>query len=259
MKKFLFVVVLILAAFLQSCGGYELTSKYTEEPVVIDGNINDWNGRLNYIEEEQAAVGIANDNNFLYVCYTTANRNNILKILRMGFTVWFFPENGKTIGFQYPLKSSTNSNFLKRSRQAKADQMKLLLQRTLKNNNEYRIVNEKSFPLITYGVKENNDIQVAMKYRNSKFVYELKLPLNGTKGNYDAIQSKPGEHLKLVFESGEFTKGDFAGSSQRNGLTGGRAGSHRGGGRIGSTPMKGNAAAMSSQIDFSVEIDLAIK
>ncbi len=258
--KRIFVFTLFSVLFLlNGCSSYEIVSKVPETPIIIDGNNSEWKGKLFYLEEESAAVGIYNDNDFLYICFATGDKANIIKIIRMGFTIWFEPEEGKTIGFQFPLKIKNPRPIPTRNSGMNTLQLKMLIKKALKENPEYRIVNENSFPLGTYTLNENPNIQIGIDFENSNLVYELKIPLDASKNRYNTVQSKPGEDLTIRFESGEFTKKDFSAGMPRNGFSerGGLSRRRGGSARIGNRAPGGDFQSIKDKIDFEINVALA--
>ncbi len=224
-------MILLPVLFVQSCGGYKLISRLPgDSPIVIDGKADDWRGNLKYLEEEKAAVAFANDKDFIYLCYTTKERSNIIQILSGGLTVWFKPHNGKTIGVEYPLKLHVGRKAQRNRNDMNYLRLRELYNSTIENNPDYRIVNEDSFPIVTYNFEEKTGIVLVMNYENSKLVFELKIPLTRDKNKYDAVQAETGEEITVRIETGDLEparrmsnrmwkekRGQGAGGSDRGG------------------------------------------
>ena len=103
-KTFFLIGTLLLG--LSGCSEPTINSFWQTSEIKIDGSSNDWAGSLNYYEDEKVAIGVSNDNDFIYFCLATSDSDKIMRILRTGFTVWLDPKNsdGETFGVQYPIK-----------------------------------------------------------------------------------------------------------------------------------------------------------
>ena len=79
-KKIILVISLSLISFI-GCSASEIMTSNSAGKIVIDGNQEDWNGKLKYFEDERAAVGFQNDEENLYLCLVTSNKSSAVKIL----------------------------------------------------------------------------------------------------------------------------------------------------------------------------------
>lgn len=263
MKIFLGILLISLAA----CSEPAINSNWQNEDISIDGNVNDWAGNLKYFEDEKAAIGVSNDNDFIYFCLTTSDNDKIMKILRTGFTIWLDPQSsdGKTIGIQYPIKKfspgaidrskqkigeeeNREDNFSKRIDQFKIEQ------------NEILIVNEDKFPLTALPIVNNSGLEVNINYSMHQFVYELKVPLANNKLSDVYTDVLPNELVRVGFESGEVdkpeerTRDSNMGDNSNEGMQMGGRGGNRGGNRGG---RGGNVKSMMDPIEFWLEVKLS--
>ncbi len=180
MKK-ISILVLFAVVMLSGCTGYSIVSQQPEQPIEIDGNSGDWNGKLKFIKEEKMAIGVMTDENNFYFALVTADRSTILKILRFGLTVWLEPgnEKGETIGIQYPIKSSLENRLHPiREPRAKGNKnfIKKLLQKIKETQSEFLVIRDDNFPLGAYELKNNTGSELAVGYNQGKLVYEIKIP-----------------------------------------------------------------------------------
>lgn len=244
MKLKFFLIPLLLTV--SACSSYSYLSQATQGKINIDGKIDEWEGKLKFIKEAQSAIGIANDLDNLYLAFTTTNKSNINKIMRAGFIVWFEPENGKTIGIQYPFRSQVDRADLRQDPRRQQNTQ-------LKQFKTFRIVNEDMFPLATYNIPETKNINLAMSIKNSHLNYEIKIPLNGTKDNYKALQVHPGQTLKISFETVPFERRrELNPGNMRIGSTDRKRGAM---GKRNNTPR--DLTLIDTDIDFSVEVELS--
>ena len=266
-KDSLIFLVGVLLFSLAACSEPTLISNWQSSEIKIDGNTNDWAGALKYFEDEKAAIGVSNNNDYIYFCLATSDNAKIMRILRNGFTVWLDPQSsdGETIGIQFPIKRFSKS-IIDRTRpgmkeeENSADNLKKMINKFKIDQNEILIVNEDKFPLSAFPLVNNAGIEVNINYEMHQFVYELKFPLaNNTLDNF-YIDVLPNEIVRVGFESGEINKpevGDrdnMSGSGNSDRMSSGGRGGKRGGGRSGNTDsMQKNT----EPIEFYVEIKLA--
>ena len=108
-KKWLgrWVVLAVCSVFIASVVGcvLELESTWRDRDIVIDGAAEDWRGLTTYVEEGNLAVGVVNDDEDLYVCLHSPNREVAAQIVLRGLTVWLDPDGGvdRTLGVHCPI------------------------------------------------------------------------------------------------------------------------------------------------------------
>src|SRR4030042_2676644 len=152
---FLFVTTLILT----TCGSSrEILSSLTDSKASVDGQIDEWENNLVYLEDSKCTIGFQNDDNYLYLCLLTADKADIMKIFTLGVTVWFEPENGKILGLRYPHRSDPSEMMMLRGSananapsEFKEEDISKMEQSLMANQPELSIINEDEFPLYEIG------------------------------------------------------------------------------------------------------------
>lgn len=88
------------------CGGLELASVWADRQVATDGIPTEWEGATTWIEKPNSAIGVMNDGEFLYLCFSSPLKSVAAQVIRQGLTVWFDPEGGKekTFGVRCPVR-----------------------------------------------------------------------------------------------------------------------------------------------------------
>ena len=66
---------LIPALLLVATGAKKFESKALDREVEIDGEMNEWQGVMTMIGKTGLAIGIFNDNDYLYVCLRSSDRD----------------------------------------------------------------------------------------------------------------------------------------------------------------------------------------
>ncbi len=252
-------IVVITIQCVTGCGEEEIKSYWLENDITIDGDQMDWQGKLQYLADEHSALGIANDEQNLYLCLVTNDTLKMFQFFVTGFTVWFEPKNGgEKIGVQYPLKSDDIRKMMQKGdrREGNIPDSKLGIGEFKKMQNELRIINEDNFPMTAYSLNNEIGIKVDVGYQRGQFVYEMQIPILKPLFSYHNLNLLPGDKITLAFESGEFDRGDLGGQNRgsgfgMNGRGGGKGGGRGGGNRGGSMPPS------IEKIDFEVQFKLA--
>lgn len=261
------ILVGILILSLTACSEPTIISNWQNAEISIDGNVNDWAGNLNYFEDEKAAIGVSNNNDYIYFCLTTSDNAKIMQILRTGFTIWLDPQSsdGKTIGIQYPIKNKFNGagdrskQPLEKEKNREDNLIKMIDQFKIEQN-EILIVNEDKFPLNALPKVNNNGLEVNISYAMHQFVYELKVPLANNNLSNVFIDVLPNEIVRVGFASGEVDKPESRSSGNtmdapgNEGTRKGGRGGNRGGGRANNM---GNMKNMMEPSEFWIEVKLS--
>ncbi len=270
------ILFTVLFFILQGCSDNAMESTWQSEVIVIDGSKNEWEGSLKYFEDEKVAIGISNDDDFVYFCLATSDNSKIMKILLTGFTIWLDPlsSDGETIGFQYPIKRKMTGIMDRSQHGTKGGQnsdkkLKQMIEKFKVEQNEILIVNHDNFPLNAYPLENKTGLEAKINYEMHQMVYELKVPLANNKFSNVYIDALPNELLKVGFESGEFDgpEGKERGGMNNAGAPGksggmsrsGMAGGGRGGNRGGSKANMASRQELKSPIEFWMDVKLAGK
>lgn len=256
MSVFAFFVLFIFSG----CSSYSIVSQKLNQQIKIDGKLNDWNGKLKYFKDEKIAVGVLNDPNNLYLSLSTADKGNIIKILKMGFTIWFEPgnEKGETIGIQYPIKKerATPERFVKSNRNPSGGKIIEKMINNIKlNNSEYLVINDDNFPLGAYSLTDKNGVKIGLGYNAGRLVYELKIPNRAGKYFPLNLTALDNNILRIKFSTSKPEKPlrEKVSASPRIGK-GSRTGGMRRGRR--QSPQARNAG-FTDPIEFEVKVTLS--
>jgi hypothetical protein len=221
---YIFFSLFLSGIILNGCSGAkEAVSDWNNSQVNIDGNATEWGKSLQYLKDDNVAVGFKNDNKFLYVCLTTSDRARIMPILGGGLIVWFKPEDGgKTFGVKYPMPAD-RADFQKPGQGAfeqgnagfDRENRSEMMNRMLDRQNDLQIVDEDNHPLNLYPIENTHGIKAKLGYHSDQFVYELAVPISGNnKYPYEVAMGKDNK-VKIEFETQEMQRRNS--SRERNG------------------------------------------
>ena len=98
---------LVLLALLLAAAGvrlfaadkYAFTSGWRTRDIHVDGTDEEWRAILESVKGEHFSVAFVNDEEALYFCLVTADRNAIRQISTMGLTIWLDAGGGAKTGF----------------------------------------------------------------------------------------------------------------------------------------------------------------
>jgi hypothetical protein len=101
----LLALTLLVAVLALSCGGEKVQSKWRDREIVLDGIPDEWHGARTYIESPNIALGVMNDEIYLYISLATPVRSVATRFLNQGLTVWFEPKDrgNRVFGVMCPM------------------------------------------------------------------------------------------------------------------------------------------------------------
>ncbi len=250
MKKKINLIVGLSLISLIGCSSSEvILSSAPESKIVVDGNHEDWNGKLKYFEDEQVALGFQNDEENLYLCLVSANKSSVMKMMTLGLTIWFEPANDEQIiGLQYPKKMvGTNMKDMmgKNRNQNNDSDFEVTINTIMQNQGEFLLVDEDEEILYASPIGSNDGFKIKVGVVNNQFVYEAMIPIGNNSQAQMPINIFPNEKFTIEFETGEIDieemkKNSGIGQGGGGGMQGGEQGMRgnmQSGGRGGSSRM----------------------
>ena len=265
-KKIILLVSLLLFDFIGCSSSELMLSSATSSKIVIDGNHEDWSGKLKYFKDERVAVGFQNDEENLYLCLVTSNKSSAVKILSLGLTIWFKPDNNEeTIGLQYPKRVDkvSSKNLMKKNRnQDRNTDFEMTVNALLQNQNEFLLVDEDEEIIYASPISSNDGFEIKIGVVNQQFVYEAKIPIGNNSQAQMPINVFPNEKLTIEFETGEIDFDEMRknGGMQSSGMGQG-GGGMQGGGKGGRGTMQSGGRGGSSRMGmerFRLDVDVKL-
>ncbi|NOX17078.1 MAG: hypothetical protein GXO87_02205 [Chlorobi bacterium] len=257
------IIYIFFAAFLfTSCGGEKIKSKWADFDIKIDGKIEDWEGKLLYFKDEQAALGVANDGSFLYLALSTRERSSYMQALTGGLIIWFKNEDSdsKKIGIIFPIGNKTDFSSMRKKHEAGNDDDQMI-SAIIRSQDELSIVDEDSYPLALLNIENNKNVKIAINLEKNVFYYELKIPLKISKETPYAIDANPVDHISVEIESmqSEMSNGRPEHTGMRGGGLSGGGGGMRGSGMSGGGRMNPGGSMNNSRMEpIEISLDVAL-
>jgi uncharacterized membrane protein YgcG len=225
-----FVLFSALATF-AGCGStLELTSRWTNHELKVDGTGEEWKDATTLIPGPQVLVGIKNDKVKLYVCLITTNRMTQAQMLALGTTVWFDTEGqkNKTFGIQFPVAGLLQGRRF--PSQQNPEELKRLIEAAQR---QFEVVGPGQGERHRMADKQDRGIDVHLGYADGVLTYELKIPLQKSSDLPYAVGADPLKLLTIGLETGEYSdamRAQLSGPSRSAGGSGGGGRGGRGGG-----------------------------
>lgn len=277
-KNTLTTLLIISVLFLVSCSE-NLLSIWKNSEISIDGNKEDWEGKLTFFEDEKAALGIVNNNDHLYLCLVTNDQTKINQLLHGNLTIWLDPQSsdGQTFGIQYPIQKMPDFNMKQEKPNSKPDfnsnknenderNIAQRIEMLKASQNEILVVNEDEFPLFAYKMNNEVGLEASINYEINQLIYEMKIPIGNLSDQNFFVDILPGEEVALSFESGKMKKPENEFGSKNGGMNqppsgnngvGGPGGGGRGRQMGGGGPP--HQMQSSESFDFTLNVTLAKK
>lgn len=228
--------VVFVAVAVGGCGGdLKVDSCWRNIDVVIDGNNSEWAKCATYLEDENFAVGVMNDNDNLYISLSTADREVQRQVMMSGLTVWLDVTNDKqkSFGIRFPI-GMDRPDLRREMRKAAASsgppdrlEMQKRFEERLVSMDQYQIIGPSEGNLRLMGASDSETIAVRVGIVNGAFVYELKVPLRTDEDYLYGLDVGPGDTIAIGIDSPKFEPAGMRGP--RGGVDGGMGGGMGGG------------------------------
>lgn len=237
------ISALIIITIAAGCKMQEVVGCWASGPIKIDGQRSEWTKiPATYFEDQDVAIGLCNDNDYLYLFFSFNNQTWARAIQSTGLTLWLDGEakKNKDLGICYkggptpdkmgmgdrpnmPEGREQNEDmpddFAEKMKERQEEQEQLSKIITVINN---KIDREDIIP------SEGPDgPAVAFNLSKDIYTYEFRLPLAGGGLGQYGFGANQGEFVSIGAEWGEMEMGD---GNRPEGMGGGRSGGGPGGG-----------------------------
>lgn len=201
---------LLIAVGLDASEAPDLSSRWRDREIVIDGKSSEWEGTFVAIEKPSVVIGMMNDAEFLYICLIPQSRDVRAQMLHSGFTLWFDPAGGKenVFGIGFPLGSGGRFGMAPPPDHRNAPESDKREQIVEEANSEMEIrvpaLGEKHRIPVRVAVA----IQVRISADEERLVYEAKIPLIRNADHPHAVGVAPGGFVGVQMETTEVRAGE---------------------------------------------------
>ena len=226
MKRPEFITTALAAIFMSLLIGcssaIEMTSSWNDNAVIIDGLNTEWGPSLKPLSDPPVAIGVRNDEQFVYVCLSTQDPFYQAQIVNGGLTIWFDAsgEHEKNFGIRFPNHGEDTPRWNPREPIAASFPF---LEPSFR---ELAILGPEGQQEL-FSILEAKGIKVKIGASEDGLVYEMRVPLRSTAEFPRAAGIGENGITGIGFQTEEF------GSDRLRGPSGRVSAGTRGGGRRG--------------------------
>ncbi len=227
------VLIVLAGAACNATTAYITDSPPATRQITVDGRSDDWVGALSMIKDGKAEEGFLNDQDVLYVCFTTGDESLRRQISEGGLTVWVDPKGGdtKTLGIHYPLGKPRRQLPAppqgETPPQGEPAQPPAAGEPSGDESSSLEILRSGGGEAQKTKISDVKDLEIAASEESGLFVYELKIPLQSSPGRPLALAAAPGAKVGIGFEVPKSERSP--GGGRPPGGMGGRGGEPGGG------------------------------
>ena len=203
---YIFLALCIVAGvFVYGCENIELTSKWLDRDISIDGDDVDWKNTTVFLENTRVAVGLFNDEDYLYISLSPwdARRQNL--IINKGLIIWFDPAGNheKRFGICFPLEKEYETVLMVRQNDRKESEKTLQAFKELQDSLEIIARAEEKPIRMDLAEARATGISVGVGNSDGRLFYELKVPIHSGSGTTYAINPNGTKPFNIGFETPE--------------------------------------------------------
>ena len=244
--------VVVFSSLLGGCSRTPtLRSHRTGTPITVDGSDTDWGAGRYVLEDTPLTLGLANDDDYLYVSLATADRAIQMQVVTRGVELWLDPEGGKESYFGVRLpqadadalragrsKAADNGGGSRGARGSASPERMAELFAAFVDQREVYVLDSPKDEGWKTTAGSGDPLQLRVQYGQNRLVLEARIPLEYVGHPSYRIQASEGTYLGLgvnVPEPERPSRGSSmgrSGSGGRGGM-GGKGGGMRGGGMRG--------------------------
>jgi len=162
------------------CGDVELRSYYRDAAVTVDGNFDDWKGKLEFVEKANMSVGVQNDDTDLYVILVIGDRETQRSIMMSGMFLWFDAAGArdKQFGIHYPLGIQDPTSLMGPGKPSSGGDPEELRKKFAEESlGEAELIAANGTVRMTRSVSNLPGITLATSNDRGAMVYEYRIPL----------------------------------------------------------------------------------
>ncbi len=214
--------LLMVSIGILGCKTEQIESRWTGEPVVIDGQDSEWGSSLVDIKKV-GLVGFQNDADYLYLCFVPGDRELGRQIIAGGLNIWFdtTADHKRTVGIRYPV------GMHRRGLREVVDPDTVKLNREIAMSlNEIDLIGDEDLTSRRFQLVEMTGIVVRTAIHDDKLVCEMRIPRRPN----DYLTLGRAGTVDVMLETPELKRPEGVGGPGGGFRPGGMSGTRRGDG-----------------------------
>jgi hypothetical protein len=203
-------IVVFIFIFIAGCNAVEIESIWVDHKITVDGlRGSDWDGVMLKINDQPVGVGFQNDDDYLYLLFTTYDRDLQREILIGGLTIWFDSSGGddKIFGIHFPL--TTEQKKLSETpglEEEKFQDEGARFEKTQFNVTDMDITGPSREKKQRVNVNQLKQIEAKIDVSGGNLTYELRVPFRDVGLDPYFIGTKAGNTIGVGIETSERLK-----------------------------------------------------
>ncbi|HEV8539411.1 MAG TPA: hypothetical protein VGR15_10890 [Bacteroidota bacterium] len=205
-----------------------------------------------YLKDHNIAIGMQNDEEYLYLTIDVGERVKQRQIVSLGLTVWFDYQGGdaRRFGVRYPIREERLPFERRQPGSERMPDTSEIIPET--STDEIEIIGPEENKHRRLHLAETKGIAAKIENRSGTLTYSLKVPLMDNGEHEYGIGARAGSVIGLGIETGGFPPGERGGDEP-----GMRMGGRRGSGRAPGSMPAGAFRSAREPIKFWGKVQLA--
>ncbi|OGJ89197.1 MAG: hypothetical protein A2487_02135 [Candidatus Raymondbacteria bacterium RifOxyC12_full_50_8] len=180
MTKRLLLIAPVFFLLLSGCEAPYYESYALQDDIAVDGDLSDWTTRLYRSDVLPFGFGVVNDRQFLYLCINSWNQKTIRQLNIFGFTVRLKSNLLPKEGFAIKFPLGHGKPITRSQRPPGPDSLdRTAIVSTGEDMLELTGAGKNESLKLSRAAAESLGLLIASKTQNSRFCYEIRIPLTG--------------------------------------------------------------------------------
>ncbi len=221
-----FAVICLVALMVSGCGGSKAvkTDGQYAAGLAADGVSSDWNSlSARYIQDEEAVVGVANDDQYLYVMLRFRDPVYASAIQMAGLTLWLDPTGGRDKRYMLKYRGGPQPDEGSLPEHVRAERRRYLTAAAMGDSlaaERLSIMIRDEIEEMPISVGGDEGPLVASGMDQGFYVYEFRLPLGVPRVRYYAVDVAAGAQVGVGLQWGNQSRPDVLSEISRNRVLG---------------------------------------
>lgn len=220
------IMVSLATVLMVGCGGSKAvkTEGQYAAGLAADGRSSDWNSlSARYIQDEEAVVGVANDEQYLYVMLRFRDPVYAATIQMAGLTLWLDPSGGKEKRYVLKYRGGPQPEDGSLPEQVQLERRRFLTAAAMADS----LATERLWIMIRDEIEEkpipvggDEGPLAASAMDQGFYVYEFRVPLGESRVRYYAMNAAAGAQVGVGLQWGNQPRPDILSEISRNKVLG---------------------------------------
>jgi hypothetical protein len=213
------MIVPLLLLIIVGCNTVEIDSTWVNHNIIVDGlRGSDWDGVMLKINDQPVGIGVQNDDDYIYLLFTTYDRNLQRDIFIGGLTIWFDSSgsDNKIFGIHFPLMADQKKlSEVPGMKEGKLPDEGERFEKIPFNVTDMEITGRTGESKLRVNVNQLKQIEAKIDASDGSLTYELRVPFKDAGLDPYFIGTKAGKTIGIGIETAEREK-DYSSDFERH-------------------------------------------